>query len=127
MKKINACLEEQVNIIAKAELTMLFLKVYKNNPKEFYMLFDEKLIEELKYNSKNTDAVYEFCRSLADEIIEPVDLYFHMASNGIFSYIEYSKKLDKNLLDDIYQRFGPMANYAWALTSKNKFKDDSNF
>jgi len=123
MKKLSNYLEEQTNIVAKAELAMLFLKVYKNNPKEFYMLFDENIISEIyghKYNPKNIDEVYEFCLSLSEAIIEPNKQFFHMTSNGIFSYIEYSKKFDENVLNDIYIRFGPLASYAWGITSRIK-------
>ena len=122
MIKFKDCIEEQINIVAASELTMLFLKVYKNNPKEFYMLFDENIIKEFcgEYNHKNIDDVYEFCQNISQEIIEPLEQYFHMASNGIFSYIEYSKKLDENILDDIYDRFSPMQNYSWGITSKSK-------
>lgn len=117
MKKLKECLEEQVNNVAKAELTMLLLKVYKNNSKEFYMLFDEKIINDFigEYNYKNIDDIYEFCQSISEEIIEPTEDHFHMTSNGIFSYIEYSKKLDKNILNDIYDRFGPLQHRTWSM------------
>lgn len=122
MKKFKDCIEEQINIVAASELTMLFLKVYKNNPKEFYMLFDENIIHDYigEYNHKNIDDVYEFCRGISEEIVSPIEDHFHMTSNGIFSYIEYSKKLDNNLLNDIYERFSPLQQQSWGITSMPK-------
>lgn len=112
-KLLNKYLEAEDAYVQVHFLIKFFFRIYKNNPKEFYVLFDEPIIEYYG----NTLCL--FCERISDAIINPHQLdnikRFKISNDGLHPYLEFSKKKNDRIVEDIYKKFRLFAETKWSI------------
>ncbi len=110
MSGIKEIIRNQENFCDRVCGTLILLRAFAGNPKDFELLFSGDILKDFGYPEKPTkelDRVAEFCDELMDSIGLPrCSWSFVLVGNGIFSSLCYSgKNKKKSSMKEIIEYF----------------------
>lgn len=112
---INKIIKEQEDFCKSTVLTLILLQAYKNNPKEFFLLFSKKINEDYFYNVSTDEYLWESLDELASDIANKSKA-FTIKANGIFSVLHYAQpKKKKCSIEEIIENFHTFAEREWEI------------
>lgn len=120
-KSIDIVINEQIKFIEQVTLTLKFLKIYRGNPKDFSLLFSQEVKGLFKFDEcqDNPEYIWETIDELTYEMIYGIiglgDKSFTIKQNGLFPVLHFSKKKNKNIVEEINEQFEPFTHGKWKI------------
>ena len=115
--KIEPVIKEQQEFVMQVLLTLIFLKVYANNPDEFEHLLSADILEDYKYHQYkvNSEYLWETLDEIACDITHG-DKKVVIKQNGLFPCLVYAKTKKRGAtVGEIIEEFAPFSNGPWSI------------
>ena len=121
-KYLDELIELQYTQIKHHTFIQTLLKIFQNNPKDFHLLFDDKIIDY--YAWEKDYGLYHFCERFSHDVCgfdkvcginKNPKKHFKLVSTGVYQYIEFSKYRNKNFISQFYAYYEPFSYTKWGL------------
>ena len=111
-------IKEQTNFVYSQAFVLMFLEVYQNNKKDFYLLIGDDILDYYafpKEDDMNEEYLWESLAELCEDIVNK-NKNFKLVGNGLFATLHFSgNKKKKSSEVEIFEYFVKFSESPWEI------------